>query len=520
MRTFTSLSALALFLGTLTAPASAQQQSTELDAIKRQLAAQQAELQALRERVSQIPRSERLPAIPANFDLTAPAGAPAPAKDAKPKEPYVVGSDTSLKVSWKHGLEAESANKDFRVHVGGRTQFDEVWLTGGANAFDVPPPGSGISGEGDGDAFVFRRARLRVDGTMYEFIDWACEYDFVNTFNSNVGLQPASEANVINVPAPTDLWVNFRNLPMVGNFRIGNMKEPIGFEHLTSSRYLNFMERSFLQDAFTGAFNNGFTPGMMIWDWTESQNATWAAGVFKNNTNPWGWGVDDGEYAVTSRVTWLPWYDEPSKGRYLMHLGLSGSHRDADDGVVRVRTRPSLRNGPGALNPVIADTGNLPADSLDLVGTEAVYQYGSWIVASEYMAGFINDAVVGATPVGTLFVQGYYIETLVFLTGEHRDYDRHYGTWTRVIPHENAYFVRGLGCCGHGAWQLGLRYNVLDLRDTGIDGGYVQDVTVGLNWFLNPNMKFQWNYIYTHRDAAGGIDDNINGIGMRLAYDF
>jgi hypothetical protein len=46
-----------------------------------------------------------------------------------------------------------------------------------------------------------------------------------------------------------------------------------------------------------------------------------------------------------------------------------------------------------------------------------------------------------------------------------------------------------------------------------------------LNWFLNPNLKFQWNYMATYRDvdlvpafaAGSGV---VHGFGMRMAIDF
>ena len=47
------------------------------------------------------------------------------------------------------------------------------------------------------------------------------------------------------------------------------------------------------------------------------------------------------------------------------------------------------------------------------------------------------------------------------------------------------------------------------------------DWTLGLNWFLNPNMKVQLNYILEHRDAPQDVTRSwINGIGVRAAYDF
>ncbi len=39
----------------------------------------------------------------------------------------------------------------------------------------------------------------------------------------------------------------------LGNIRVGNQKEPVGFERLVSSRFLPFMERSYNQDVFYGA---------------------------------------------------------------------------------------------------------------------------------------------------------------------------------------------------------------------------------------------------------------------------
>lgn len=451
-------------------------------------------------------------------------------KEDKEKEDkgYEVGSDLGMTASWKNGLEIQSKNKDFRVHVGGRQQIDAVWMGDSPNGY------VNAGGVGDADAVDFRRSRIRVDGEMYEFMEFACEWDFVNSVNSSF-TPPATENNVINVPAPTDLWVRVKELPVVGSFQVGNMKEPIGLEHANSSRYLDFMERSYNQDAYTGPFNNGFTPGMMIFDNWNEKRGTWAAGVFKNTQNAYAYDTGDGEYAVTGRVTYLPWYDEPSEGRYLLHVGMSGSYRDPDQNRLRIRSRGSLRNGPGALNPVFADTGFLGCDSQGLIGGEAALVYGPWLFQSEYMASIAQNCTGnGATSVagadlGTVITHGWYAETLVFLTGEHRAYDHGRGAFTRVVPHENFYLVKdanGGHCWSYGAWQAGVRYSILDLRDPGLNGGYIQDWTIGLNWFLNPNMKWQFNYDYMIRDPQSAVvgvnpgQGTVSGFGMRFAWDF
>jgi phosphate-selective porin OprO/OprP len=428
-----------------------------------------------------------------------------PAEKPKPDPLAMAGK-------WKNGLEFESADKQFRVHIGGRTQFDGVWIQDTENL-------TGAGGRLGEDAVDFRRARLRADGTLFEFIDYAVEYDLVNSFNDNVGLQPASEANVTNVPAPTDLWFDFKGIPYIGHIRIGNMKEPIGMEHSTSSRYLEFMERTYIQDAFTGAFNNGFTPGIMLHDMWDGENGTWATGVYKNTVNVFGYNVGDGEYAWTSRLTYLLWAEE--KDRDLLHLGVAGSIRQPDNNLARYRTRMSVRNGPGSLNPVIADTGNFETTQQNFLGGEVAWQRGPLSLQAEYMGAWNLDAVgnfgaMNGVPIGTAFVYGWYTEALYFLTGEHRPYDHHHGAFTRIVPTEN-FDLHG----GAGAWQLGARYAQLNLEGDGLEGGVVEDVTLGLNWFLNPNMKFQWNYVCTFRDSfRSDVDGRIHGFGMRLAHDF
>lgn len=429
------------------------------------------------------------------------------------------GDDLVMTAKWNYGLELQTKDKKFRVHVGGRTQVDGVWLQDDPQAF------LGAGGAGDGDSVDFRRGRLRVDGTMYEIIDWAAEYDFVNTVDVNRPNPTPPEANVVAIPSITDMWVNIKNVPLVGNFRIGQFKEPIGFDHLHSSRYLNFMERSFNQDAFNGPFNNGFSPGMMITDTYCDERGTWATGVFKNITNGFGWGVGDGEYAWTSRLTYLIFYDEASEGANLLHVGIAGSWRDPNNGVVQYRSRASLRNGPpGPLNPVFVNTDSFATNNVALAGIEVSGQYGPLLVNAEYMGDWNTDSIGNGTtaplgaPLGTVFFNGSYVEALYFLTGEHRDYERKAGVYGRVIPHENFNFKGGLG-----AWQIGVRYSRLDLTDNGLDGGLLQDFTLGLNWFLNPNMKLQWNYVYTDRDApssVAGPGGSFSGFGTRLAYDF
>jgi phosphate-selective porin OprO/OprP len=129
----------------------------------------------------------------------------------------------------------------------------------------------------------------------------------------------------------------------------------------------------------------------------------------------------------------------------------------------------------------------------------------------------------------TFYSQAAYIQALYFLTGEHRPYGRTalHGSGaapTRVVPFRNYFWVPGHGCgnpFSAGAWQVGARYSWTDLNSAGINGGTLNEVTLGLNWFLNPHMKFQWNYDIGHRSVTGLPSSGYYwGFGMRMAMDF
>ena len=80
---------------------------------------------------------------------------------------------------------------------------------------------------------------------------------------------------------------------------------------------------------------------------------------------------------------------------------------------------------------------------------------------------------------------------------------------------------------GWGAWQIAARYSYADFSDKDVFGGVGHSVTLGLNWYWNPNARLQFNYI------AGRISDrnvDVGGqtysagdyrvLGIRLMVDF
>jgi phosphate-selective porin OprO/OprP len=461
-----------------------------------------------------------------------------------------VGADVGLKAKWNNGLEFMSTNKEFRVHVGGRGQIDTTAYTAGpgpaalATAGGLNPPLSGATN--------WRRGRFRIDGQMYENYEWLAEYDFINQLTITAQSDPTLENAVGPYVVPTEVWLTITQLPLVGNVRIGNQNTMTGLEHITSDRWLNFMERSFLNDGFFSPFNNGYAPGILFFDNAlEDDRLWWGLGVYKNDQNPFGFANTAAANSYQARVTGLV-VDDPDNARWT-HLGLCALYQQCPKvqqsgtpgspnfqrGSFRQRIRGNLRNGPpGPLNSIYADTGLLDAGDQTLLVAEYASNWGPWQFQAEWTGSFIPEARTilnpsdnaGLQPLNTeisnYFTQGAYCEVMYALTGEARAYNRKQAVLDRYVPRNNFFRIGEGGriSTSEGAWQIGARYDWVCLDNQGVNGGVLNGLTLGLNWIMNPNARMYFNYDYTYRDFVNSRGKNgsggINGFGARMAFDF
>jgi phosphate-selective porin OprO/OprP len=239
-----------------------------------------------------------------------------------------------------------------------------VFLIGPQSVFAVP--GGGSNGVGNSEATFLRRGILQANGTIFDQFDYIIAFDFANASNENSGLQPPSFGNLTSSPAPLNIWMQVRDVPYLGNIRVGNQVKPIGMVNNTSLNFLPFMERPDNNDAFYGPFDNGYALGISVLNWTESERITWRYGVFQPATNVFGVALN--EYTVGARITGLPWYED--EGRGLIHLGLGYWGGEIVQNELRVRARPPLRNAPGFAVPVFVDTSEVPGGNQYTIAPE------------------------------------------------------------------------------------------------------------------------------------------------------
>jgi len=366
--------------------------------------------------------------------------------------------DDEMRVYFRNGLVFISPDEKFKYMIGGRLHTDFTFYDSDQtfkSNFSEPESGA-----------EFRRARFFILGLLYNRVKFKAEYDFVGQTSFK------------------DVYLGLVKLPVVGNFNVGHFFEPFSLEVFTSSNFDTFME-----DSLMLAFAPGRNIGALFYDSVLKDRATWAVGVFRpTGENPPRIQSDDG-YSITSRVTAVPIRLE--KGRKLVYVGFAYSFSDSNESTLRFISKPE--SNLTAVNFV--DTGAFSAKQAHRFGWEAAAVFNAFSIQGEYAL------VKVSRPSGNSSVNftGGYVMVSYFLTGEHRKYTR--GAFTRVTPQKNFLEGRGLG-----ALEMALRFSTIDLNDGGIAGGQEEDVTAGLNWYLNAHTRFMFNYVHADITGAPAVD--------------
>ena len=391
------------------------------------------------------------------------------------------------KAYWKDGLRVEHKDGKIKTRWGGRIMLD--WANIAADKpfedalvadWETPPL--------DGRGVEFRRLRFFTSGTLYETMGYKLQVDFVG---QDIDLK--------------DAYIDFKKVPYIATnvLRIGHNKEPIGLEELTSSKYITFMERSLPTLAFAPSRNTG----ILLWNSVMNKRLVWEAGYYYDVGDSGDYFDNFTNTNFSARVAGTPWYRDSS---HLLHLGLGYSHkfRNKDKTTLRFRAQPETH----ITDVRLVNTGSFASDGADLINPEAALVWGPLSLQGEYFL-MKTDAPALVDP----DFSGVYVYGSFFATGENRKYDQTGGTFGRVKPKDNFHF----GQPGWGAFELALRYSKLDLTDQMIAGGEEQDLTAGLNWYINPSVRFMFNYVKADLKERSDVpDDDISIFQTRFQVDF
>jgi phosphate-selective porin OprO/OprP len=359
-------------------------------------------------------------------------------------------SPNDVQVSIKGGgLNLQTRDGQFTTRLGGRLQLDTASYSGKPEM---------------GDGTEVRRAYLTLQGTMYNDWGYRFQYNFASTGADGKGI--------------LDAYIDYTGFDAL-NLRVGNFKKPFSLHEAVSDNYTTFTER-----ALPAVFSPGRRLGVMASQ--EEKDWTWAIGAFGDKVEAKG-GQNDEEWGWGARATMAP-INQDGK---LVHLGLSTNYRDtADAGTVRFKS--AAETHVSVVN--LVDTGDITdTENVWKHGLELATVLGPFAAQAEYITSHVQR-----DNADDLDFDSWYAEMSYFLTGESRPYKK--GKFAGPKPKTT------VGQSGIGAWQLALRYSTLDLSDHELDGGEMDAMTLGLNWFPTPTLRFSANYVDV-LDVDGGSQD-------------
>jgi phosphate-selective porin OprO/OprP len=399
-----------------------------------------------------------------------------------------------------------------------------------------------------GDAFdgvSFRRTRLQAIGKLTEFTNYSIEMDFA--FPGR--------------PSFMDVWGEQEQIPFFGTVRIGQFRQPGTMDSWTSIRHLEFLERS----APFSASDPFRRVGIMAYSMSDDERTSWAYSMYATGLTFWnGTGTvystigdnrngtqigDNSGVSFSSRITHLLYYDEPSEGRYLLHVGggygYSGLGGEGKTGpfarTFRSAIFPEFYIGDqagvgltGAGTPLVMDTGRFLANSFNLYHLELAGASGPAHFQSEVLFETINQL---DGPV--VFQPAAYVQCGYMLTGEAIGYLKQAGVFDYNVVPFTPFFGTGRHgrIRGWGAWELAARWSYVDLSGVNIrpsnilpgppdavppspNAGVLNETTVGVNWWWNRFTRVQFNWIHSMPNYIGYGAAPFDIFGSRFQIEF
>ena len=388
----------------------------------------------------------------------------------------------------EEGISMASSNGDFRLRLEGVLQVD-------SRTFFQSP---GVVGN---DSLLVRRARPILEGTVYRDFDFLFVPDFGGT----------------SAPQIYDAYVNYRYSPAL-QLQAGKFKSPVGLEQLVLDRDVALNERGLPTDLVPNR-DIGFELHGDLFD----KRLSYAAGIFNgvgdarlsNNA------AFDDDKAFEGRVFLEPFRKADIPAIQGLGFGVSGSYES-----FQKTNTTGLPNTTGGTLPGYFTVGQEQFFAYNPTGKAAVvadgdlwrlspqgyYYYGPFGLLWEYV---ISDQGVGRTvtaPAASARLENraWQVQGSWVITGEPAAYAG------GVVPRHPFNPLAG----DWGAWQLVGRYSELDIdpdafplfSDPTTSARRAQEWSLGLNWWLNHNLRFMTSF--SHTTFTGGGTPTVSSPGI------
>jgi len=371
------------------------------------------------------------------------------------------------------GFFVHSQDESYSLRIGGWLQSDGRFYT-----TDTKPTGS---------EFLIRRLRPYLDGTVAKYYDFRFLLDFAQ---GTTTLQDAF----------TDLhyWPGLR-------LRAGKFKELVGLERIQDDRYVKFVERA-LPSQLVPDRDIGFALHGVLLD----QRMEYSVGLFNGTFDNTATVAADHNDAkdIAGRVYFHPFAGSDPRYAAKLGLGLAATYGDE-----RGATLDTYRSAGQTVFFTYAK-GVSASGPRYRIAPQFDYYRGPFGLLGEYVDNTQRMRLTGFTgttrprPYGNLprkavSDQAWQLTAAWLLTGEDNSFDA-------IVPRRDFNPFGG----GLGAWELVGRAGQLLIDRSAFTNGFASSTTstreaiewaLGVNWYLNPNVKAQLDYSRT-AFTAGASD--------------
>ena len=413
-------------------------------------------------------------------------GAAATAQPGKAMDQYGNKVDVQeLNASERDGIMVlESKDQTYKLWFDTRVMVDFGHYFGAQEWAD--PIGSGAS---------IRRARFAVKTQINR--DWYGEVD-MELANGSFELKDA----IVRYTGLKD-W----------QFTAGSMKPDFSISRNSSSRYLMFMERPMVVNAFAPSrhlglyakYNNKWFFGSASVLFQEIEGQETRDFVEANNKD---YGMDEG-LSYVGKIVVRP----VNEDNYGIHIGgavMYDQPKTSDEKAGKTPfLRYSCRNATNISRKKYLDTDDIQYADHALVATAELAGHVNGLrVETAWMSDWTYLDADHALDKPYHF-QGWYAECSYLLLGGKQTYDSGSAKFNRIRPGRS-----------WGDVELALKYEYLDMNDyegraidQAVFGGSSELYGAGLNFYLGKNTKIALNYQYVNNDRyANGKGKLICGL--------
>lgn len=382
--------------------------------------------------------------------------------------------------------------------IGGYTRHNGFFLTSSNGDFFLRLPvllqadyrsfPSGQNGTNPGvqpSTFILQRVRPMVLFRVWRYFRGYLTPDLGNGFTSNPNVQGR-----VQVPDAFGEWDYFSAL----RIRVGKFKSPIGLEMLQAPQNLSFMERSLTRNLLPNR-----DEGAMVWGIFQHGIFEYQLGVFNGVPNANFYqesaAVSSGK-TLEARVFSRPFLTSTST--WLRGFGIGAG---MSWGSVRQQSGQDPMQTETFSYTFFQYNSNVLGDGdRTRISPQVAWYVGRLGLLGQYVMSTQHLAINGTGPDHRTTHEAWSAQASYFLTDDT-------ATFGRVDPRRPLSFSKGQW----GAWEIAVRYAqlhidpdtfVFRLADPTVNAQRTQSTTIGLNWYLNSNIRLTANYVHSDFNGA------------------